>query len=47
MHASSHVRTRPTRTVWQGEERHTVRVARPGRSNDRRQAIRESAVVAQ
>lgn len=46
MHSSSHERSRPTRTVWQGEERHTVRVARPGRSNDRRSAIDESAAVA-
>lgn len=46
MQTSSHVRTRPTRTVWQGEDRHTVRVARPGRGNDRRAAIDESLAVA-
>ena len=42
---TSHVKTRLTRTVGVGEDRHTVRVARPGRSNARRAAIREQLGV--
>lgn len=42
---TSHVKTHPTRTVGVGEDRHTVRVARPGRGNARRAAIREQMGV--
>ena len=45
MYGTSHVKTRTTRTVGFGEDRHTVRVARPGRGNARRAAIRESWAV--
>jgi hypothetical protein len=45
MYATSHVRTRSTRVVGFGDDRHTVRVARPGRSNARRAAIREQMAV--
>lgn len=41
MYSTSHTKTRTTRTVGVGDDRHTVRVRRPGRSNARRAAIRE------
>lgn len=46
MFSTSHTKSRPTRTFGFGDDRHTVRVRRPGRSNARRAAIREQMAVA-
>ncbi len=45
MFSTSHTKTRPTRTFGFGDDRHTVRVRHPGRSNARRAAIREQIGV--